>query len=214
MTGWKTWAALEEVTAANMNSYVRDQTVQVFNNAASRTAAIASPSRGLVSFLTDSGALEVYYGATTGWAKPWNLPQGPVISLASNTTSQVFSTTTPTALTSMTGTWNATNGRLYRVTFSSIFDCPSVAPVTGVIRLWTGLATIAQANVTLTNVGDQTIVTLVGYQAATSTASYSVTAQAGVSVAGKTLRSVVGSGYPQTFLIEDIGATTTTAPTA
>mgnify|MGYP006286154311 CR=1 FL=1 len=78
MTGWKTWAALEEVTAANMNSYVRDQTVQVFTNSASRSAAITSPTRGLVSFLTDPGSLEVYYGATTGWAKPWNLPWGNV----------------------------------------------------------------------------------------------------------------------------------------
>jgi len=78
MTGWKTWAALEEVTAANMNSYLRDQTIQVFTNSASRAAAITSPTRGLVSFLTDPGSLEVYYGATTGWAKPWNLPWGQV----------------------------------------------------------------------------------------------------------------------------------------
>lgn len=213
MPGWKTWAALEEVTAANMNSYVRDQVVQVFTNSASRAAQITSPTRGLVSFLTDSGALEVYYGATTGWAKPWNLPQGPVAALATSTSTQTFTSTTYSNVTGMSATWNATNGRLYRATFSAIFDC-TVAPVIGQVRLWTGVAQIMQANYSLTAVGDSTFVNVVGYIPASSTASYSVTAQAAVSVGGKGFRTIVGSTYPATFIVEDIGATTTTAPAA
>jgi len=112
MTGWKTWAALEEVTAANMNSYVRDQTVQVFTNSSARSAAITSPTRGLVSFLTDSGALEVYYGATTGWARPWNQPWGNVSEVILGTDSHYAPATWVAPIT-----WNGTGliaNRLYR----------------------------------------------------------------------------------------------------
>lgn len=49
MAGYKTWAALEEVTATNMNSYVRDQTVNIYTNDAARTAAGGgTPSLSLI----------------------------------------------------------------------------------------------------------------------------------------------------------------------
>lgn len=123
MPGWKTWAALEEVTAANMNSYVRDQTIQVFQNAASRSAAITSPTRGLVSFLTDPGALEVYYGATTGWAKPWNQAWGYVYE-ASLATQQFYASGTWGFPLSWTGTPVA--NRYYRCSVS-FTDNPAAA---------------------------------------------------------------------------------------
>jgi hypothetical protein len=113
MPGWKTWAALEEVTAANMNSFVRDQTVQVFTNSSARSAAITAPTRGLVSLLTDSGALEIYYGATTGWAKPWNQPYG-FITEASNGANVNASSGVWTAAT--TATHSQIAGRRVQVT--------------------------------------------------------------------------------------------------
>ena len=63
MGGYKTWAALEEVTAANMNTYVRDNTVPQFASAAARSAAIAAPVTGTLSFLTDTNALDYYSGS-------------------------------------------------------------------------------------------------------------------------------------------------------
>lgn len=194
------------ITSSWANASVRDQVVSPFASTAARTAAITSPVSGMVSTLTTAAATEGIYQYNTAakWAAPWNLPWG-YIGQASSTTTQTFSSVTYAALTNGTVNWTSVQNRIYEITYQAIFDCVTTAPVVGQVRLWTGVAQIAQANVSLTNVGDTATINLVGYQIATASTAYSVTAQAAVSVAGKTFRSVVGSGYPGTITVVDIG---------
>ena len=214
MPGWKTWTALEEVTAANMNSYVRDQTVQVFTNSSARSAAITAPTRGLVSFLTDSGALEVYYGATTGWARPWNQPWGSMVAPASITTSQTFSSTTAVDMTSSSLTFNYTANRRYRLNFSGFFDSPSGSPVIGSLRVIDGFTAWGQANTSLATAADQATVNLTAYATYPISGSVTFKIQGYVNVAAKQFRTLANPNSPVVFSVEDIGPTTSTAPTS
>jgi hypothetical protein len=59
--GYKTFAAGEILTAANLQGYATDQSVMVFASSAARSAALAAPSQGMVSFLSDSGTTWQYY---------------------------------------------------------------------------------------------------------------------------------------------------------
>lgn len=63
--GFKTWVAGEVLTAANLNSYIQQQTVMVFASSAARSAAIGTVvSEGMTTYLTNTNSLEVYDGAT------------------------------------------------------------------------------------------------------------------------------------------------------
>ncbi len=61
----KTWAPGEAVIAADFNSYVQQQVVATFANAAARAAAITTPLPGMLTWVADKARLEYYTGA--GW---------------------------------------------------------------------------------------------------------------------------------------------------
>jgi len=64
MTGWKEWAIAEVVDADEFQSYLQDQVVMVFADAAARSAALStSVAEGMVSYLEDSSALFFYNGS-------------------------------------------------------------------------------------------------------------------------------------------------------
>jgi len=63
--GYKVFTAGEVLTAANVNSYLMEQSVMVFAGTAARSSAIGTPSAGMVSYLTDTKTLQVY---GTAWA--------------------------------------------------------------------------------------------------------------------------------------------------
>lgn len=63
--GRKVFTAGEVLTAANVNGYLMDQSVMVFDSSAARSSAIPTPSEGMVAYLTDTNALQVY---GTAWA--------------------------------------------------------------------------------------------------------------------------------------------------
>lgn len=64
--------------ASTWGNAIRDRTVLQFASAAERAAQWASPPVGAVSYLTDTGALEAWYGASVGWRKPWAQPWGMI----------------------------------------------------------------------------------------------------------------------------------------
>jgi len=68
----------EDLAVAEWANAIRDRTVQRYNDLATRTTEHATPSVGDLSFLEDSGALEVYFGGS------WRglLPTGAVIPYA------------------------------------------------------------------------------------------------------------------------------------
>lgn len=62
--GRKVWAADEILAAADLQSYIQDQVVFVFNDASARTSGILAPTEGMVSYLKDTNLLYAFDGAT------------------------------------------------------------------------------------------------------------------------------------------------------
>ncbi len=62
--GYKLFNTGDVLTAAQVNTYLQEQTVMVFASAAARTTALASVlAEGMVSYLKDTNATEVYDGS-------------------------------------------------------------------------------------------------------------------------------------------------------
>jgi hypothetical protein len=72
--GRQVFTAGEVLTAADVNGYLMDQAVMVFADATARTAAIAAPTEGMVTYLSDTDALEYYDGsAFVGVSNPGDI---------------------------------------------------------------------------------------------------------------------------------------------
>jgi len=63
--GRKVFEANEVLTAADVNGYLMDQTVMVFDDATARDAAITAPTEGMLSYQKDTDAITKYTGS--GW---------------------------------------------------------------------------------------------------------------------------------------------------
>ena len=61
--GRKVFTAGEVLEASEVNGYLMDQAVMVFADSAARTTAIPSPSEGMLTYLQDTNALEVFTGS-------------------------------------------------------------------------------------------------------------------------------------------------------
>jgi len=62
--GYKLFATGDVLTAAQVNTYLQEQVVMVFANAAARTTALSGVlAEGMVTYLKDTDALEIYSGA-------------------------------------------------------------------------------------------------------------------------------------------------------
>jgi hypothetical protein len=65
--GFKDFTAGEILTADDVDQYLMQQTVMVFAGTAARSSAIASPSEGMFTYMTDTNGLEYYGGTAVGW---------------------------------------------------------------------------------------------------------------------------------------------------
>ena len=105
----KVFVANEILTAGAVNTNLMDQAVMVFADAAARTAALGSPSEGMVTYLEDTDSLELY---TTSWGPvspaitPSDLPAGSVLQVVSTTKTDTFSMSSSTfaTITGLTAT--------------------------------------------------------------------------------------------------------------
>ena len=61
--GYREFQANEVLTAANVNTYLMEQAIMVFDDSAARGSAIAAPSEGMVTYLKDSNGLFYYDGS-------------------------------------------------------------------------------------------------------------------------------------------------------
>ena len=68
--GYRTFTAGAVLTAAQVQGYLQDQVVMDFASNAARTAALASPSQGMISYLTDSNSYWQYYEAYNSGTNP------------------------------------------------------------------------------------------------------------------------------------------------
>ena len=74
MSGWKSWGIGEVVEAADFQNYVQDQVVQVYATSAARGSALGTAvSAGMMSYLVDTGALQVYGTAWTDVSNPGDI---------------------------------------------------------------------------------------------------------------------------------------------
>jgi hypothetical protein len=60
--GFKTFTAGDVLTAAQVNTYLMQQSIMVFAGTAARASAIASPADGYFSYLSDTDQLSYYNG--------------------------------------------------------------------------------------------------------------------------------------------------------
>jgi hypothetical protein len=88
--GYKLFQTGDVLTAAQVNTYLNEQTVMVFANAAARTSALTSVlAEGMMSYLQDTNSVEVYNGSS--WVNVGNagditeVQAGTGISVASGT---------------------------------------------------------------------------------------------------------------------------------
>jgi len=62
--GYKVWAAGDVLAAADVNGYLMDQAVMVFDTSGARGSAIGTATEGMVTYLKDTNALEYFDSST------------------------------------------------------------------------------------------------------------------------------------------------------
>ena len=95
MAGRKNFVAGEILTASDVNSFLQDQTVMVFDDAAARGSAIPTPSEGMVTYRKDEKTVEVFDGSSFG-------PIGKILQVVSATRTSTF-TTSSSSFVDVTG---------------------------------------------------------------------------------------------------------------
>lgn len=109
--GRKVFTAGEVLTAANVQGYLQDQVVQVYASSAVRATAVGTATEGMISYLSDTNAVEYYDGAA--WASIVPAVSSPV------------STAVTAAYTAIAGNAGGTivaNGTAaYTITFPDVF---------------------------------------------------------------------------------------------
>ena len=61
--GYKVWSAGDVLAAADVNGYLMDQAVMVFDSSGARGSAIGTATEGMVAYLKDSNSIEYYSGS-------------------------------------------------------------------------------------------------------------------------------------------------------
>jgi hypothetical protein len=64
VSGRKTFVAGEILTASDVNGFLMDQSVMVFDDSTARASAIPTPSEGMVTYLKDTDAVEKFTGSS------------------------------------------------------------------------------------------------------------------------------------------------------
>ena len=116
--GYKLFATGDVLTAAQVNTYLMQQTVMVFASSAARTSALSGVlAEGMVSYLQDTNTLEVYDGAA------WVGATGDITGLTAGTGISISSATGPVpTVTNAMATEITAKGDLIVGTGSATFD--------------------------------------------------------------------------------------------
>lgn len=169
----------------------------------SSASAPSSPSRGDTWLDTDTMELFVYYGATTGWQKPWNMPWGRVAGTVrtANLTSIGAGGAT---LFSSSATFTAIANRRYRITMQGRLHTPS-ASLTVFWTVTDGSTTYYIGGEAIATSGQQGV-NLV-WEGTISAGAKSINASANTSAG--TISFGAGTDHPAILSVEDIGPAST-----
>ena len=171
----------------------------------------SSPYKGQTIYETDTGRLLVYYGVTTGWQLPWGQAWG-VISYVQRTTAQTGITTRVDVTSMTTGSITYVANRLLRITVQTPKMSGSVADTRLEVFLMNGATTLSSCTSTTVVAGVGNSTNLSFYDTTTATAR---TYDLEVVLSGAGTGSISASATnPFQLIVEDIGPSTSTAPTA
>jgi hypothetical protein len=112
----KVFTAGEVLAAADVNSFLMDQSVMSFAGTAARGSAIPSPVEGMTTFLEDSNALGIYDGSV--WKNPLKTTGGILQVVNATYSIQTVTTSTSFVSTGLTATITplSTSSRIFVVT--------------------------------------------------------------------------------------------------
>lgn len=114
--GYKLFNTGDVLTAAQVNTYLQEQVVMVFASATARTTALSGVlSEGMVSYLQDTNAVEVYNG--TSWVGVSGA--GDLTEIVAGTGITVTSGTGPIPTVALTTPVAATNGGTAQSTYAT-----------------------------------------------------------------------------------------------
>jgi hypothetical protein len=214
--GYRNFVAADVLTAAQVNTYLMQQSVMKFASETARDAAIVSPSAGMVAYI-DSGDYEEglysYNGAAwrrCSWNAPWGVGHGSSVASAyafTNSTRQTI-TTAGTDITGLSATIDQTSNRLLKFTVMvGVLGVTAAASAfnfnisTGTTGAGTNVGTLGESKLAL---GDYRVFTYSRVYATTATTAsqaYHVRC-ASLSANGIAITNDLGLGH---LIIEDIG---------
>lgn len=114
--GYKLFNTGDVLTAAQVNTYLQEQTVMVFASSTARTTALSGVlAEGMMSYLQDTNAVEVYNG--TSWVNVGNA--GDLTEIVAGTGITVTSGTGPIPTVALTTPIAATNGGTAQSTYTT-----------------------------------------------------------------------------------------------
>lgn len=194
----KVWIAGEEVLASDWNQLVQEQVIATFATAAARTAAIATPKVGMLTYLADSQRLDRWDGV--GW---YALPYGQLGYNQITANSGIFPLTA-TAIPGLGFTIPASRlpaGRIVMLELVGIIDATGATNAAN--AFYVNGAQIGQANLGLFGAGNGTIhgrvrYVATGVQAVVEIRSWQSAAQGAKFIATAT--------YPTYIAATDMGA--------
>jgi len=184
--GYKLFATGDVLTAAQVNTFLMQQTVMVFASSAARTAALSGVlAEGMVSYLQDTNSLEVYDGSA------WVGATGDITALTAGTGISISSATGPiptvaidSTVATLTGSQTLTNKTLTSPVISTITNTGTLTLPTSTDTLVGRATTDTLTNKTLTSpvINGGTLVgpeerTTVAATAATGTIAYDAITQ-------------------------------------
>jgi len=151
--GYKLFATGDVLTAAQVNTYLMQQTVMVFASSAARTTALSGVlAEGMVSYLQDTNSLEVYDGAA------WIGATGDITALTAGTGISITSATGPiptvaidSTVATLTGSQTLTNKTLTTPVISTITNTGTLTLPTSTDTLVGRATTDTLTNKTLTS---------------------------------------------------------------
>lgn len=100
MTGRKTWASDDILSAADIMGYLMDQSVTIWSNSTARNSGILAPIEGQISYLQDANKFEAYNGSA--WVDQASLGGTAVAATVAGTATYAINAGTATRLNGIT----------------------------------------------------------------------------------------------------------------